>query len=215
MTLVKPIFSKNRMDYETPREGITLGGYVARRLHKTVLLTQVGDWLPHEPARALGQIALYAAAASTSFGIARYRPEDDPDGAVIPTTDPETGASVTVTGEGSLRYSYVVEMKGVGRMAGSETITGTTVGLRGLGMPAPTTFTFTSEKGNYRADILGLVTSELVPGLGRWKIRAEGALDLSDSAGNRGRLSLDRSGFVVVCITTPAGRTVDLKERLV
>jgi hypothetical protein len=31
------------MEYETPREGITIGGYVARRLHKTVLLKTVAE----------------------------------------------------------------------------------------------------------------------------------------------------------------------------
>jgi hypothetical protein len=165
--------------------------------------------------RALAQIALYAAAASTSFGPAMYQPDGDPAGAVIETRDPETDARVMVTCEGDLRFSYRVEMGGVGVLSGSETITGTTVGLRGLGMPAPTRFTFASEQGDYRADIIGIITSELAPGFGSWKIRGFGALDLSDSPGNRGRLSLDRSGLVFISISTPDDRSIELKEKLV
>jgi len=213
--MTAPLFSKTRMQYETPREGITIGGYVARRLHKTALLKPVPELLKNDSARALAQIALYAAAASTSFGPAMYQPDSDPVGAVIETRDPETDARVTVTCEGDLRFSSHVEMDGVGALSGEETITGTTVGLRGLGMPAPTTFAFTAEQGDYRADIIGIVTSELAPGFGSWKIRGFGALDLSDSAGNRGRLSLNRSGLVFISIATRDGRSIELKEKLV
>jgi hypothetical protein len=106
-------------------------------------------------------------------------------------------------------------MDGIGTLSGVETITGTTVGLRGLGMPAPTTFKFTSADGRYFADIMGIITSELAPGFGNWKIRGFGALDLSDSAGNRGRLSLDRSGLVFVSVATRDGRNVELRENLI
>jgi hypothetical protein len=213
--MTAPLFSKTRMQYETPREGITIGGYVARRLHKTALLKPVPELLKTDSARALVQIALYAAAASTSFGPAMYQPDSDPVGAVIETRDPETDARVTVTCEGDLRFSSHVQMDSVGALSGEETITGTTVGLRGLGMPAPTTFKFMSADGNYSADIIGIITSELSPGFGNWKIRGFGALDLSDSAGNRGRLSLDRSGLVFISISTRDGQTVELKEKLV
>ena len=213
--MTAPLFSKTRMQYETPREGITIGGYVARRLHKTALLKPVPEILKNDSACALAQIALYAAAASTSFGPAIYQPDSDPLGTVIETRDPETDARVTVTCEGDLRFSYRVEVDGVGALSGEETITGTTVGLRGLGMPAPTTFAFTSKQGDYRADIIGIITSELAPGFSSWKIRGLGALDLSDSAGNRGRLSLDRSGLVCISISTYDGRNIELKEKLV
>ena len=73
--MTTPLFSKTRMQYEMPREGITIGGYVARRLHKTSLLKPVPDFLKDDSARALAQIALYAAAASTSFGPAVYQPD--------------------------------------------------------------------------------------------------------------------------------------------
>jgi hypothetical protein len=82
---------------------------------------------------------------------------------------------------------------------GSETITGTTVGLRGLGMPAPSKFTFTS--GDYTAEFSGILTSELALSLfGNTRIRAYGYLDLKDSASNTGRLDLSRSGDLAIKI---------------
>src|SRR5512140_3541374 len=105
-------------------------------------------------------------------------------------------------------------MPGVGTLSGNETITGTRLGWRGLGMPAPTKFRFTAAAGNYTAEMTGLITSELGPGLHGWTIRGYGALDLSDSRGNRGRLSLDRSGWAMVGTTTSNGRVVELTQRL-
>ncbi|MBI5031447.1 MAG: hypothetical protein HZB51_13035 [Chloroflexi bacterium] len=215
MTAAKPLFSSQRMEYETPREGSTIGRYVARRLHKTALLKPVADLLKQDSARALAQIAIYAAAASTSFGPALYQPDGDPAGKVLETIDPETDARVMVTCEGNLRFSYRIEMKHVGVLVGAETITGTTVGWRGLEMPAPTTFKFEAEQSDYRAEMIGVITSELGPGLGRWKIRGYGSLDLSDSVGNRGKLTLDRSGIIVVSISTADGHSIALKARLV
>ena len=215
MTLAQPIFSINRMAYETPREGITIGGYVARRLHKTVLLKPVPALLKQDSARALAQLGIYAMAASTSFGPALYQPAWEPAGKVIETIDPETDARVTVTCEDNLRFSYRIEMKNVGVLEGAETIKGTTVGLRGLGMPAPTTFQFSAEQSDYRAEMIGLITSELGPGLRHWSIRGYGSLDVSDNRGNRGRLTLDRSGMIVVSLSSFDGRSIALKERLV
>jgi len=203
------------MEYETPRGGITIGGYVARRLHKTALLAPVPELIKNASARALAQVALYAAAGSTSFGAAMYQPGSDPVGVVIETVDPDTNARVTVTCERDLRFSYRIEMNGVGVMSGTETITGTTVGLRGLGMPAPTTFVFIAECGDYQADLIGVMTSELAPRVGHWRIRGYGALDLSDNAGNRGRLSLDRSGLALISIMTLDGNVIEIKEKLV
>lgn len=210
-----PLFKTNRMDYETPRGGITIGGYVARRLHKTILLKQIPELLADDSARALAQIGLYAAAASTSFGPARYQPGSDAEGTVIESRDPETNALVMVTVGANLRFDYRVEMDGVGTLSGTETITGTTFGLRGLGMPAPTTFAFESATGNYHAKVVGLMTSELAPCLGAWKIRGYGSFDLSDDSGNRGSLMLERSGQIAVSISASDGCVVDLKERLV
>jgi hypothetical protein len=211
----QPLFKTGRMDYETPRGGTTRGGYLARRLHKTILLKPIPDLLAEDSTRALGLLGLYAAAASTSFGPARYQPNGDSVGAVIESRDPETNARVTVTVGSNLRFAYRIKMDGVGVLTGEETITGTTIGLRGLGMPAPTTFEYRSERGDYRADVKGLITSELVPGFGTWKIRGHGSFDLSDDQGNRGKVSLDRSGRVVSAITAGDGRAVELVERLV
>ncbi|HEY6042017.1 MAG TPA: hypothetical protein VIX58_07800 [Anaerolineae bacterium] len=214
MSTPQPIFSNKRMSYETPSEGITIGGYIARRLHKTVLLQPVAKLLPENSAEALARIALYAAAASASFGPALYQPEGDRPGAVIETTDPETGARASVTCKGKLRFAYSVALDGVGTVTGEEKITGTTVGWRGLGMPAPSLFDFASDDGAYRAKLTGIITSELAPGLGRWRIRGYGTLDLADSAGNRGRLTLDRSGLASVFVTSHDGKQVQLRERL-
>ena len=82
---------------------------------------------------------------------------------------------------------------------GSEEITGTTVGLRGLGMPAPSRFTFTS--GEYTAELTGIITSELALSLiGRTRIRAYGSLNFKDNLGNTGRLELKRDGSLTITI---------------
>lgn len=209
-----PLLKTDRMRYETPHGGITIGGYVARRLHKTTLLKPVPELLADDAARALAQLGLYAAAASTSFGLARYQPDSDAAGTVIESRDPETDARVVVTVGSNLRFEFRVEMDGVGVLTGAEMITGTTVGWRGLGMPAPTTFAFRSERGGYRAEAKGLMTSELVPGFGTWKIRGYGSFELWDDSGNRGKLTLERSGRIAISIRASDGREVDLKEKL-
>ncbi|HUM27002.1 MAG TPA: hypothetical protein PKN81_12285, partial [Anaerolineales bacterium] len=80
---------------------------------------------------------------------------------------------------------------------------GTTVGLRGLGMPAPSKFTFTS--GGYTAELSGVLTSELALSLiGRTRIRAYGFLNFKDNAGNTGKLNLDRSRKIKIDINDKA-----------
>lgn len=81
-------------------------------------------------------------------------------------------------------------------------------------MPAPSLFDFVSNDGAYRAKLTGIITSELVPGLGSWRIRGYGTLDLADSAGNRGRLTLDRSGLASVSVTSHDGQQVQVREQL-
>jgi len=94
-----------------------------------------------------------------------------------------------------------VEMPDGSRFSGSEEITGTTISLRGLGMPAPSRFSYTVVGGVYTARLTGLITSELMPGfIGRSRIRAQGALDLQDDAGNTGTLKLSRNGVAQVSI---------------
>jgi len=208
------IFDEQRMYYETPREGISIGGYIARRMHKTIMLKDVPALLAGDPGAALAQIALYAAAASTSFGRALYQPTSTPHGALIRTTDPQTGAQVNITCEDRLRFGFEVEMKNVGRLTGSESISGTTLALRGLVMPAPTRFKFVSANGKYTANMIGIVHSELAPRIGGWRIRGYGALDLSDNAGNHGRLTLDRSGQAFVSISGKSGEGLIKKARI-
>jgi hypothetical protein len=90
-------------------------------------------------------------------------------------------------------------MPGGDSFAGSEEITGTTVGLRGLGMPAPSRFTFTS--GEYSAELTGVITSELALSLIRkTHIRAYGTLNFKDNAGNLGSLGLKRDGSLTISI---------------
>ena len=145
---------------------------------------------------------MYAASSSTSFGRAYYQPRFDRPGDSVSEADPLTGALVTAQLESTSPHyhiTYEALMPERGLFRGSETITGTTVGLRGLGMPAPSKFAFTL--GGYGAEFTGLLTSELALSLfGNTRIRAYGYLELKDSAGNRGRLDLNRSGDIAIQI---------------
>jgi hypothetical protein len=172
-------------------------------MHKTEWLAKVPAALAEgQTARALEFAAVYAAASSTSFGRAHYQPRFNQPGDVVREADPTTGALVTARLEASSPHyhiSYEALMPNRDTFRGSETITGTTVGLRGLGMPAPSTFTFTS--GAYTAGFTGIITSELALSLfGNTRIRAHGSLELKDSAGNTGRLELNRSGDISIKI---------------
>jgi len=203
--------------YELPPEGITLLGYVVRRMHKTAWLLPVDSLLAaSQTAEALAQIALYAAAASASFGPAYYQPTFNAVGDTVSEVDPATGALVTAKLEARsphYRLSYSAELPEGSRFAGEEEITGTTVSLNGLGMPAPSRFNFTTGTGEYTAQIVGTFVSELLP---RWpitsRIRAHGNLDLRDSAQNRGTLQLRRSGDVRVELTAATGAVVVRRE---
>jgi hypothetical protein len=183
--------------YELPPEGTTLLGYIVRRMHKTEWLIPVPGLLSQErSARALERVAMYAAASSTSFGPAYYQPQFNTTGQTASELDPATGAMVTARLDSSSPHyhiSYRVEMPNGDTFTGSEEITGTTVGLRGLGMPAPSRFTFVS--GEYNAELTGIITSELaIAVLRRTRIRAYGSLNLRDNKGNEGRLELKRNG---------------------
>jgi hypothetical protein len=189
--------------YELPPDGTTLLGYVVRRMHKTEWLGKIPEALAGgQTTRALEYAALYAAISSTSFGRAYYQPRFNRAGDVVSETDPVTGAVITARLESVTPHyhiTYEALMPDGDLFRGSETITGTTVGLRGLGMPAPSRFTFTS--GSYSAELTGVITSELVLSLvGRTRIRGYGFLNLRDNAGNTGRLDLNRSGEMVIRI---------------
>src|SRR5512135_266922 len=139
---------RDSVRYELPPEGQSLLGYIVRRMHKTDWLVPVAGLLAEEDsAQALARIAMYAIAASTSFGRAFYQPSFNAVGEVVSEPDPATGAAVTAKLEAHdphYRISYSATMPDGGAFSGAEEITGTRIGLKGLGMPAPSRFRFES-----------------------------------------------------------------------
>ncbi len=189
--------------YELPPEGITLLGYVVRRMHKTESLLKVPTLLASgQITKALEHAAIYAASSSTSFGRAYYQPAFNRKGDVVREADPITGALITARLDNDSPHyeiSYEAVMPNGDTFRGAETITGTRIGFRGLGMPAPSKFTFTS--GKYVAEFTGILTSELALSLfGNTRIRAYGFLNIHDNRGNTGKLNLNRSGDIKIQI---------------
>lgn len=193
----------NNTRYELPPEGISLLGYVVRRMHKTGWLTPIKDLLAQgKTTETLARVAMYAVAASTSFGPAYYQPRFNAVGERISEHDPETGATVWAELKSSsptYKISYAVSLPSGDLFSGDEDITGTTVGLRGLGMPAPSKFHFRSDA--YEANLTGTLTSELALSFLRGtRIRAYGFLNFNDNAGNTGKLTLDREKRIVLSV---------------
>jgi hypothetical protein len=190
---------KDTTRYELPQEGISLLGYIVRRMHKTELLLPVENLLKAgNGEQALARIALYTAASSTSYGRAYYQPEFNRVGDEIRAVDPATDWVVSaILGASSPHYviSYRVDGSNGATFSGTEEITGTTIGLHGLGMPAPSRFEFTLPALDYNAHLTGIITSELVLSLfARTRIRAYGSLNAEDNFGNQARLDLSRNG---------------------
>lgn len=197
----------NHIRYELPPEGISLLGYVVRRMHKTAWLTPIQDLLAQgKSADALARVAMYAVAASTSFGPAYYQPRFNAVGERISEPDPATGAAVWAELKASsptYKIAYAASLPDGSQFTGEEEIMGTTVGLRGLGMPAPSKFHFRSN--DYEATLTGILTSELALSLFRGtRIRAYGFLNFNDNAGNTGKLTLDRAGKVTMQVNSQA-----------
>ena len=191
--------SDNTTRYELPPAGITLLGYVVRRMHKTQLLISIPELISaRKTDEALAQVAMYAVTSSTSFGRAYYQPQFNSVGEEISEADPQTGAVIKAKLEASsptYKISYSAVMPNGDIFSGREEITGTTVGLRGLGMPAPSKFNFTS--GSYTAELTGILTSELALSLiGKTRIRAYGFLNFNDNANNTGKLTVDRNNKI-------------------
>lgn len=189
--------------YELPPEGITLLGYIVRRMHKTEWLVKAAEALQkNNPTAALEAAAIYAVASATSFGRAYYQPTFNRVGDTFREYDPKTGALVAaklLSSSPAYQITYSAEMNNGDLFQGSETILGTTIGWRGLGMPAPSKFIFTSNA--YEAKFNGTLTSELVLSFfGKTKIRGYGSLNFSDSEGNEGHLDLSRMGNVILKI---------------
>ena len=196
-----------RAAYET--HGTSLVRYVARRTAKTRLLMELAEWLPGDggpvqPERALAAFGAFCAAAAASFGRGYRQPSFDATGTEIVETDPETGARIVARLEGRgpgsrIRLAVTADVPGIGRFDAREEITGTTVGLHGLGMPAPSTFEFESSEplASWSARAIGTITAELAPRLGGTLVRGHGSLELRDEQGARGTVELARSGRVV------------------
>lgn len=194
MTVVGPATTR----YELPVGGISLLGYLVRRAHKTTLLAEAATLATADHRRALLVFGRFCAAASTSYGRAWYQPRFDVPGDVVEEADPATGFAVRAELLASdpaitVRTSATAP---TWRAAIDETINGTTLGWRGLGMPAPSLFEF--DTGEYRAEGRGLVTTELVPLPGFTRVRGHGAVSLSDDGGGAGRLRISRNGSLVV-----------------
>ncbi len=96
-------------------------------MHKTDLLSAAAAHLPQDVPAALAHFGLFAAAASASYGPARYQPRFDAPGRTVDATDPATGAATQVVFEGSsphLRFSDQITLTGDGEVSGHEEITG-------------------------------------------------------------------------------------------
>ncbi len=190
---------RDTVRYELPPEGQSLLGYIVRRMHKTEWLAPVrGLIVAGDSPAALARIAMYAIAASTSFGRAFYQPSFNAVGEVVSEPDPATGAAVTAKLEARdphYQISYSATMLDGSAFSGSEEITGTKIGLKGLGMPAPSRFRF--QLGTYEAELTGIITSELALSIFRnTRIRGYGFLNVRDNAGNSGKISVQRDGSV-------------------
>ena len=204
-----------RAAYET--HGASLVGYLARRTAKTRLLLDLDGWLPGDgrpqaPDRALAAFGVFCAAAAASFGRGYRQPSFDATGTEVVEIDPETGARIIARldgrGPGSrFRLSVDVDLHGIGRLEGREEITGTTVSLRGLGMPAPSVFTLRTVEplAPWEARAIGTITAELTPRLTGTRVRGYGTLELSDDRGTRGAVELGRGGDVVARVGGPGG----------
>jgi hypothetical protein len=195
-----------RAAYETG--DTSLVRFVARRTAKTRLLLPLAAHLPGagptRPALALATFGAFCAAASASFGRGYRQPSfDDVPGVDVTETDRETGAMVTARlvgrGPGSrLRLAVTVDLPGIAVVEIEEEITGTTVGLHGLGMPAPSRFAIRTMEplAPWTARATGTITAEFAPRLTGTLVRGHGTLELADDRGTRGAVLLSRDGRV-------------------
>jgi len=207
-----------RAPYET--HDTTVLQYLARRAAKCRVLAPLETLLDEhraggpEYAGALAWFAYYVAAASTSYG-SGYRQPRFADEQVVEECDRESGAQITVTNTGS-RQSISAKVHAVlpklGSYESSERILGTTVGIRGLGMPAPSTFSLEVDGSGRAAGLVawrgtarGTITAELAPTLRGSRIRAYGSLDLHGSDGSHGRAEITREGLVRIQVSAPQG----------
>jgi len=216
-----------RASYET--DGTSFLQYLARRAAKSRILIPLATLLRSdraggsEFAGALACFAYYCVAASTTYG-SGYQQPNFTDEQIVEERDLETGVIVSATNTGG-RREIAAKIRAVvpkiGVYEASERVLGTTVGIRGLGMPAPSTFAFDVDATGLRAGLAawrgtarGTITTELAPTLRGSRIRAYGALDLHGSDGSRGRAEITREGLVRVEIRDPRGGTLQLNAPL-
>ena len=204
------IVEGNFTQYELPPEGISLLGYVVRRMHKTELLGDVPRLLKEgQMMLALFGVAHYTAASSVTFGKLHYEPRRDRPGTVRTENDPHTGAKVTAVLESILPdtcLSYDVALPSGALYHGRETNTDASISLRGWVHTVTCQFQFEYPDPAYTATISGNIVREIVPHLaGPWHIRAHGALELQDNQGHVGRLILRRDATVNVIVNSADG----------
>ena len=176
-----------------------------------------------EFAGALVCFAYYCVAASTTYG-SGYQQPIFTDDLTVEERDRETGVVVRATNTGGRREiaaKISATLPKIGLYESSERVLGTTVGIRGLGMPAPSTFAFDVDPSGRRAGLAawrgtarGTVVTELAPTLRGSRIRAYGALDLHGSDGSRGRAEITREGIVRVEVRDPRGSSLSLNAPL-
>ena len=215
-----------RADYET--DGTTFLQYLARRAAKTIILEPLQQLLAARrpggpiPAAALVCFAYYAVAASTSYGRGYRQPTFSSERSAT-EKDRETSAVITATSigaRGDLAAEITAEVAGIGRFVSKERILGTTVGLRGLGMAAPSQFLFETAQGRgatllaWRGEARGTVTTELAPSFRGTTVRAYGSLALSDDAGSTGTATLNREGEISITVTDRGGGVYTLNAPL-
>ena len=215
-----------RADYET--EETTFLQYLARRAAKTVMLEPLQQLLAVRrsggpiPAAALVCFAYYAVAASTSYGRGYRQPTFSSERSAV-EQDRERDSVITarsVGTRGDLAAEITAEVEGIGRFVGNERILGTTVGLRGLGMAAPSQFSFETTRGRgapllaWRGEARGTVTTELAPSLRGTTVRAHGSLVLSDDAGSTGKATINRDGEVSITVNDRSGGVYTLNAPL-
>lgn len=216
-----------RAAYET--HGTSFMSYLARRAAKTRLLRPLKELLDAkrgggpERAAALICFAYYAVAASTSYGRG-YRQPAFNDATESHERDRETGVRIVAVDVGlqrEIKAQIRATLPGIGAFLANEQVLGTTVGFRGLGMPAPSRLSFeVDESGraaglvSWRGEAIGTIVTELAPTIGGSKVRAYGSLELRGSDGSRGTVRFDREGLLIVEVTDPQGDTLRLHAPL-
>ena len=226
----RPAFSPTgdkRAAYET--HGTSFLQYLARRAAKSRILLPLRDLLAvkrrggPEYAAALACFAYFVTAAATSYG-AGYQQPNFTSERIAEERDRETNALISATNTGANREiaaTLRASLPKIGVYESSERILGTTVSLRGLGMPAPSIFSFEVDASGRRAGLAawrgtarGTITTELAPSLRGTTVRAYGSLALRDDAGSTGKATLNREGLVSITVTDRSGGVYTLNAPL-